>query len=56
MQNKRDDKGKDDKLCWNGECPYQKPHEHVTTNNGSYIKYIVEPPKIKEQDNADTWR
>ena len=31
--------------CYDDECPYQKPHRHVYTSNGDYIKYIIEKPK-----------
>lgn len=31
--------------CRVADCPYQKPHVHVNTNNGSYVKYIIEKPK-----------
>jgi hypothetical protein len=31
--------------CQVNECPYQKPHVHVSTNNGSYVKYIIEKPR-----------
>lgn len=49
---------KEDDLCWVDECPYQKPHKHISTNNGSYVKYIIEKPKQKadkEQYDANTW-
>ena len=40
-------------LCNNPDCEYNPgficPHYHVQTNNGNYVKYIVEKPKpIKE--------
>ncbi len=46
----------EDNLCWVDECQYQKPHKHIRTNDGSYVKYIIEKPKAnKEQYDADTW-
>lgn len=41
-------------VCYEKECqfnyPYQRPHYHVVTNNGTYVKYIVEKPKKKDYD------
>ena len=34
-----------DDCCWDENCPYQNPHKHVATNDGCYIKYIVEKKK-----------
>lgn len=52
------------KPCLNPKCDYNipviRPHIHVITSNGSYIRYIIEKPKLKinniGDDNADTWR
>lgn len=41
--------------CVDDNCPYAKPHKHVRTNDGCYVKYIIEKPKTKESRNADTW-
>jgi hypothetical protein len=49
---------KEDELCWVDECTYKKPHKHIRTNDGSYVKYIIEKPKAnanKENYDADTW-
>lgn len=40
MQNQKE--GAD---CYSTECPYKKPHRHIQTNNGEYIKYIIENPR-----------
>ena len=55
MQNKRDDKDQ----CYSPDCrhniPYIKPHYHVITPDGGYVKFIVSKPKsVKEYDDADT--
>lgn len=42
-----------DKHCYNDNCPFQRPHTHVVTNNGTYIKYIIEKPVVKVQNE---WR
>lgn len=39
-----------DKLCNDNTCEYGlppvgRPHYHVRTNDGGYIRYIVEKPK-----------
>lgn len=31
--------------CYDPLCTYRKPHAHVHTPNGSYVKYIIEPCK-----------
>lgn len=55
MQNR-----KDDKICYKDVCEYNspihRPHIHVMTNNGSYVKFIVEKPKmdIRSITDADT--
>lgn len=37
--------------CYDDQCDYaMRPHYHVRTNNGTYIKYIVEKPKQKNYD------
>lgn len=45
--------------CLNPECehnfPYHKRHEHIVTNDGTYVKFIVEQSKVKEFKDADTW-
>jgi hypothetical protein len=44
----------DDKRCYETECRYfDRPHYHVLTPNGSYVRYIIEKVN-KEQDNAYT--
>lgn len=54
MQNKNANKE-----CYNRDCAFHpspdvfKPHIHVMTNNGSYVKFIV--PKPKGDGHADTW-
>lgn len=44
MQNR-----KDDKICYKDVCefnsPIHRPHTHVMTNNGGYVRFIVEKPK-----------
>ena len=44
--------------CHDAKCdynfPYMRPHQHVLTNNGTYIKFIVEKPKLRSQDDANT--
>ena len=46
-------KENDDKMCYDEECIFKKrPHEHVVTNNGGYIRYIED--KLKENDNANS--
>lgn len=47
MQNQR---GGNDQ-CWDKDCTYQKPHFHIHTPNGSYVKYIIEKPKERKLDN-----
>jgi hypothetical protein len=42
--------------CTNDDCPYMKPHKHVVTSHGDYIKYIIEKPKHREIHDADSWR
>lgn len=37
----------EDKMCYEPECQYNpggliRPHYHVHTANGSYVKYIVD--------------
>ena len=51
-----DQANENDKRCYNMECDYSmKPHYHVMTNNGSYVRFIVDKPKYsKEINNADT--
>ena len=46
------------KECYDQECEYrERRHYHVLTNDGSYIKYIVEPFRpMKEYSDADTRR
>lgn len=39
MQNRKDGK------CHNEECEhFPREHRHVMTNNGAYVKFIVEKP------------
>ncbi len=45
-----------DENCYENDCPYKKPHKHIRTIHGNYIKYIIEKPTYKEIDHADTWR
>lgn len=41
-----------DKICRDEKCeynyPFMKPHYHVQTNDGGYVRYIVEKTKVKE--------
>jgi hypothetical protein len=47
----------ENKKCENENCmyhqPYMRPHYHVKTNDGIYVRYIVEKPKIKEKEYDD---
>lgn len=49
MQNKREDS-----VCYNMDCnfnqPFLRPHRHYMTNDGSYVRYVVEK---KPQPNYD---
>jgi len=42
-------------LCHDEECPhnfpYRREHYHVVTNDGSYVKFIVEKSKIRQSDD-----
>lgn len=56
MQNKNEDK-----ICYADVCEYNqpvhRPHTHTMTNNGSYVRFIVEKPKtdkIRSISDADT--
>lgn len=41
----------ENKYCHDPECPYgEKQHIHVITNNGNYVKFIVENKKPKSYD------
>lgn len=51
-----------DKVCHADSCEYNspvhRPHIHVLTANGSYVKFIIEKPKhaeIRSITDADTW-
>lgn len=53
-------KPENDKQCLDMGCEYhpsgyQRPHIHVMTNNGSYVRFIIEKPKERSDHNADTW-
>ena len=41
--------------CYDDNClhnvPYMRPHYHVMTNDGGYVRFIVEKPKQKEYDD-----
>lgn len=55
MQNKN--KGDKNKLCLNEDCEYNpgiiRPHVHIMTNDGSYVKFIYEKPKNKLRSITD---
>ena len=38
-----------DKICYNEKCEYNlpmmRPHVHTMTNNGGYVRFIVEKAK-----------
>jgi hypothetical protein len=40
--------------CYVPDCLYNipaiKPHIHVQTSNGHYVRYIIEKPKQKQYD------
>lgn len=52
----------EDSICRADVCEYNQPvhrlHTHVLTNNGSYVRFIVEKPKqnaeIRSISDADT--
>ena len=51
----------EDKICYSENCQYNqplmRPHTHTMTNNGGYVRFIVEKPKeIRSITDADTWR
>lgn len=29
--------------CFDNNCTYKKPHTHIHTANGSYVKYTIAP-------------
>lgn len=50
-----------DKICYADVCEYNqplhRPHIHTMTNNGGYVRFIVEKPKhseIRSITDADT--
>ena len=43
--------------CYDSECMYSlRAHKHVRTNDGEYIKYIIDRPVYKESEDAYTSR
>ena len=47
------------KQCYDKDCehnsPYMRPHAHVRTINGVYVRFIVDKPKpIRSISDADT--
>lgn len=58
MEGKRDVKKSN--ICHDLQCEYNlpviRPHQHVMTNNGGYVRFIIEKPKpIRSITDADTW-
>jgi hypothetical protein len=41
--------------CEDNQCPYMRPHRHVVTGYGTYVKYIIEKPRQRSQDDAHSW-
>jgi hypothetical protein len=41
---------KESNICHDLQCEYNlpavRPHQHVMTNNGGYVKFIIEKPKL----------
>jgi hypothetical protein len=52
MQNKNEGK-----ICYADVCEYNspvhRPHIHVMTNNGGYVKFIIEKPKMELRSITD---
>jgi len=50
------------KECYDSECSFHlapdvfKPHIHVVTSNGSYVKFIFPKPKRQGDSHGDTSR
>jgi hypothetical protein len=54
---------KEGNICHDLQCEYNlpaiRPHTHVMTNNGGYVRFIIDKPKttdkIRSITDADTW-
>ena len=52
-----ENKNTEDSECFLEDCTYMRPHRHVHTAYGSYVKFIVDKPDYrKEIKNASPRR